>query len=144
MLHCEREINFSFAKLTWARIHAWSGSEQVVWKWPQVKVAMLDSANDSVRRLKAALAAAEAAKATTRGEACAAARVAEDAEAQLAEREAETTDIQCAPSRDAEVVVYVNSDVARSACIITEGDGSALVPLATVSPSGSALTLDEA
>ncbi len=64
---------------------------------PQVKAAMLDSANDSIRRLKAALAAAEAASATARGETGAAARAAEEADAQLAEREAEIADFQCEP-----------------------------------------------
>ncbi len=70
---------------------------------------MLDSANDSVRRLKAALAAAEAATATARGEAGAAARAAEEADAQLAEREAEIADLQCAPSLNAEAVTYAAS-----------------------------------
>ena len=61
----------------------------------QVKTAMLDSANDSVRRLKDALAAAESATATAHGQAGAAARAAEDADAQMTEREAEIADLQC-------------------------------------------------
>ena len=65
---------------------------------------MLNSANDSVRRLKAALAAAEAATATARGEAGAAARVAEEADTQLAEREAEIAALQCAASHDTEAL----------------------------------------
>ena len=57
---------------------------------------MLDSANDSVRRLKADVASAEAAAETARSEASAAARAAEDADLQLAEREAEVADLRYA------------------------------------------------
>ena len=58
---------------------------------------MLDSANDSIRRLKANLVKAEAVASTARSEASAAARAAEDRDVQMAEREAEIADLQCAP-----------------------------------------------
>ena len=64
----------------------------------QVKTAMLDSATDSVRSLKAARASAEAVAAAARDEAGIAARAAANATSQLADREAELSDLRCVPA----------------------------------------------